>query len=230
MFRNVRPCNFTSAGPHHHILYITANGQVVSFVSSAKLLGVTIQSNLRWDQQVDNMTTKANSKRYFLPVVSRAGVQTRDLTRFYTTFVRPTVEHVAPVWHASITAKQPDQLEVVLRSALRTIFSTSHTADSNSILACRPPRQACQPKTFAASSVANADLAHWFPSRRSDNHSNNLHSNYQRGFPSYDKTPGVSELYHQTIEWTSQCHKPRSSHRLYRLDALWKQYVHNIVN
>ena len=44
---------------------ITANRQVVPFVSSAKLLGVTIQSHLRWDQHVDKITAKANSKRYF---------------------------------------------------------------------------------------------------------------------------------------------------------------------
>ena len=87
---------------------ITANGQVVPFVSSAKLLGVIIQSHLRWDQNVDNITAKANSKRYFLAVLRRAGVQTRNLLQFYTTFVRPTVEYAAPVWHADITAKQCD--------------------------------------------------------------------------------------------------------------------------
>ena len=42
---------------------VTANGQVVPFVSSAKLLGVTIQSHLRCEQHVDNITAKANSKR-----------------------------------------------------------------------------------------------------------------------------------------------------------------------
>ena len=101
---------------------ITANGQVVPFVSSAKLLGVTIQSHLRWDQHVDNITAKANSKRYFLAVLRRAGVHTWDLLQFYTTFVRPTVEYAAPVWHAGITAKQRDQLEAIQRSSLRIIF------------------------------------------------------------------------------------------------------------
>ena len=100
---------------------ITANGQVVSLVTSAKLLGVTIQSTLKWDQQVDNMTAKANSKRYVLTVLRRAGMQTR-LIQFYTTFVKPTFEYAAPVWHASIKAKQRDQLEAVQRSALSTIY------------------------------------------------------------------------------------------------------------
>ena len=126
---------------------VTANGQVVPFVSSAKLLGVTIQSNLRWDQQVDNMTAKSNSKSYFLTVPCCAGVHTRDLIQFYTTFVRPTVKYTAPVWHVSITAKQRDQLEAIHPTFLtqdhlsRPVIPPRPT----SYWSADPSYQACQP-------------------------------------------------------------------------------------
>ena len=178
---------------------ITANGQVVPFVSSAKLLGVTIQSHLRWDQHVDNITAKlkANSKRYFLAVLRRAGVQSRVLLQFYTTFVRPTVEYAAPVWHAGITAKQCDQLEAVQLSSLRTIFPD--LSNRQALLHTRLPtlhdRRVNLCRTFAASSLANADLAHWFPSRRSDCHTYNLRHNHQRGLPVWQND-------WRTAQWT----------------------------
>ena len=53
---------------------ITPNGQVVSFVDSVNLFGVTIQSSLQWTLHVNNITATANSKRYFLVVLRRAGV------------------------------------------------------------------------------------------------------------------------------------------------------------
>jgi len=168
---------------------ITANGQVVPFVSSVKLLGVTIQSNLTWDQHVDNMTAKANSKRYFLAVLRRASVQAKDLLQFYATFVRPTVEYAAPVWHAGITAKQYDQLEAIQRSSLRTIFPnlSYRRALLHTGLPTLRDRRVNLCRSFATSSLAITELAHWFPYKRSDCHTYNLRNNYQRWLPPMTK-------------------------------------------
>ena len=64
-----------------------------------KLLGVTIQCNLKWDKQVEAMVAKANTRRYFITVLKSAGVQLRDLVRCYCTYIRPLLEYAAPVWH-----------------------------------------------------------------------------------------------------------------------------------
>ena len=38
-------------------------------------------------------------------------------------------------------------------------------------------------RTFAQASLANPDLARWFPSRQGDRHNYNLRNNNQRGLP-----------------------------------------------
>ena len=70
-----------------------------SHVSTMKLLGVIIQCNLKWDKQAEAMVAKGNTRRHFITVLKRAGVQLRDLVRCYCTFIRPLLEYAAPVWH-----------------------------------------------------------------------------------------------------------------------------------
>ena len=62
----------------------------------------------------------------------------------------------------------------------------------------------CQPVLsvmHAASSMVNADLAHWFPSRRGDCHTYNLRNNHQRGLPRMTKRLENSPLNKQFNEW-----------------------------
>lgn len=79
---------------------ITANNKTVPNVHSLTLLGVTLVPSLKWDHYIDNVIRRANSKRYFLVVLRRAGVSTEHLVCFYTTFIRPTLEYAAPVWQS----------------------------------------------------------------------------------------------------------------------------------
>ena len=92
------------------------------YVTAMKLLGVVIQYNLKWDQQIDSMVAKANTRKYFITILKRSGVQLGDLVRCYCTFVRPLLEYAAPVWHPGLTIQQSDVLEQVQRQVL-TDFS-----------------------------------------------------------------------------------------------------------
>ena len=58
-----------------------------------KLFGVVIQLNLKWEQQIDSIVAKANTRKYFITTLKRSGVQFDDLVRCYCTFVRPLLEY-----------------------------------------------------------------------------------------------------------------------------------------
>ena len=90
-----------------------ASSQLVPFVTSIQLLGIILQSSLRWDAHINGITAKANGKRFFGLVVKRAGTLAPDLIKFYTTLVRPTLKYAAPVWHASISDALFEKLEGV---------------------------------------------------------------------------------------------------------------------
>ena len=100
-----------------------------------KLLGVVIQYNLKWDQRIDSMVAKANTRKYFITILKRSGVQFDDLVRCYFTFVRPLLEYAAPVWHPGLTIQQSDVLEQVHRQVLRVqvlrVLLTPVTAKSD---------------------------------------------------------------------------------------------------
>ena len=82
---------------------------------------------MRWDAHIHGINAKANSTRYFLLVLKYAGISAPDLIMFYTTFVRPTLEYAAPMWHASISDALSDKLEGVHRSSLKTIYQSCPT-------------------------------------------------------------------------------------------------------
>ena len=90
-----------------------------------KQLGVVIQYNLKWDQQIDSMVAKANTRKYFITILKRSGVQLGDLVRCYCTFVRPLLEYAAPVWHPGLIIQQSDVLEQVQRQVLRVLLPDS---------------------------------------------------------------------------------------------------------
>ena len=101
---------------------ILVNHTEVPHRQDMQLLGVTIQHNLKWDTQVQTMIMKANTRRYFLTVLKRAGVQLQDLVRCYSAFIRPMLEYASPVWHPGLTKELSDDLEQVQRQCLRTLL------------------------------------------------------------------------------------------------------------
>ena len=48
-------------------------------VSSVKLIGVTIQNNLKWDQQVQKLITNGSRRLYILSRLRKNGVKPNDL-------------------------------------------------------------------------------------------------------------------------------------------------------
>ena len=92
---------------------IRIDGTDTQRVTEAKILGITITSNLTWDVHVDEITRKAG-KRLFLLL--------QDLLTVYTTVVRPTLEYVCPAWSTSLTLGLQSDMECVQRRAMNIIY------------------------------------------------------------------------------------------------------------
>ena len=99
----------------------TINDHVLEKVESAKYLGVHIDSKLTFNAHINNIIKKANSTRAFLGRnFSNCSRRIKEAT--YTTFVRPTVEYVSPIWDPH-TGKNIKRLEQVQRSCARYVTS-----------------------------------------------------------------------------------------------------------
>ena len=68
--------HITACNKDQDFTNITARGtEIIPHVTAMKLLGVVIQYNLKWDQQIDSMVAKANTRKYFITILKRSGVQ-----------------------------------------------------------------------------------------------------------------------------------------------------------
>ena len=101
--------------------HITINDKQIEVVSSAKLLGVVVSDNLRWNAHVESICKKAATRLYFLKQLKRAKVPPKDMLLFYTTCIRPVLEYACPVFHHSLPQYLSNEMERLQKRALRII-------------------------------------------------------------------------------------------------------------
>ena len=85
-------CNVLTITNNRNIIRkdYTLHGHILEHVTSAKYLGVTITSDLKWSQHINSITTKANSTIGFLKRnlnISNRGIKESS----YKSLVRPTL-------------------------------------------------------------------------------------------------------------------------------------------
>ena len=106
---------------------ITINNTNIKAVPSAKLLGVLLSNDLKWNAHVEMICKKVAARLYFLRQLKRAKVPTNDLLSFYTTCIRPVAEYACPVFHTALPQYLSDQLERLQKRALRIISTNDLT-------------------------------------------------------------------------------------------------------
>ncbi|KAI8508610.1 hypothetical protein Bbelb_137090 [Branchiostoma belcheri] len=102
--------------------------QTLVTVTCIKVLGLTIQNNLKWDQQVDSMVKSSNRRLYMVRRLKRFGVSVPDLVSVYTVYVRPLLEYAVPVWHPALTTKQSKTLERIQTRACKIILGSQYSS------------------------------------------------------------------------------------------------------
>jgi len=66
----------------------------VQRVAEYKLLGVTVNTILKWDDHISTITSKATKRLWFLRKLKRAGVDKQYLLYFFLTVIRPVLEYM----------------------------------------------------------------------------------------------------------------------------------------
>ena len=100
---------------------IIIGSEPVQPVESAKLVGVIIQNDLKWDKNTNAILQKAQKRLFFLKRLKKPGACEKDLLRFYTAIVRPVCEYAAPAWATSLTLAQRHKLENIQKRAFNII-------------------------------------------------------------------------------------------------------------
>ena len=83
-----------------------------------KILGVQIQNDLKWGEQVKQMTTKASRKIWLLRRMKQLGVDEATITEYWRSEGLVHLEFCAPVWSGGISRQQAQALSRVHRRAV----------------------------------------------------------------------------------------------------------------
>ena len=92
-------------------------------VQSVKLLGVIIESNLKWQKNTDYICSKTSSKLWILRRLQKIGLEQEFLVDVYIKEIRSLLEFAAPVWHGGLTLEQSKDIEYIQRLATSIILN-----------------------------------------------------------------------------------------------------------
>jgi hypothetical protein len=88
--------------------------------SEERDLGVYLQNNLKWDENVARACTKANNSLGVLRKTFKTWTNVRTFRTLYTAFVRPHLEYAPQVWN-SLTSKDVKKIEKVQKRATKLV-------------------------------------------------------------------------------------------------------------
>ena len=95
--------------------------QQLELVTSHKVLGLVIQNNLKWNNHIKSIVTKASKCLHILRVLRRGGVEINDLITIYTALIRSLLEYCCVVWHHALPSYLSQELESIQKRAFKII-------------------------------------------------------------------------------------------------------------
>ncbi len=92
------------------LLKFRVGDRVLECVSSHKVLGLIIQDDLRWNERIGMIVTKASKRLHILRVLRRGGIPQHDLITIYYTLIRSMLEYCCTVWHCGLPLYLSEQV------------------------------------------------------------------------------------------------------------------------
>ena len=149
-------------------------------VECHKVLGLTLQSNLKWNIFIEYITSKASKRLHILRVLKQIGVTVAELLSVYKALVRSVLEYCAPVWHTSIPVFLSDEIERVQKRAFRILYPENQYDEALVLSGCSllsERRFLLCKQTFKKICQPTSRLNYLVPEIRANAHSYELRNN-----------------------------------------------------
>ena len=98
------------------------NNKYLEVVEQHKLLGIIVQSDLRWYANTQNMCAKGYARLWMLRRLKLVGANTGELLDVYQKQVRSVLELAVAVWEPGLTQVEGKQIERVQKAAFNIIL------------------------------------------------------------------------------------------------------------
>ena len=116
---------------------LIVNGKEIETVDNAKLLGVTMSSDLTWNVHIEEVIKKANKRLYFLVQLKRAKVPLKELVLFYTTCVRSAIDNAIPAFYHALPRNLKKELVHLEKRAIAIMNPETHYDVASEVLNLR---------------------------------------------------------------------------------------------
>ena len=106
----------------------TLHGQQLEHITAARQLGVSITSDMKWNQHISNICKKANNTMSFLK--RNLNIRNANIKKkAYKSLVRPTQEYPCTTWDPYLK-EDKKRIEMVQRRAARYVVNRYHNTSS----------------------------------------------------------------------------------------------------
>ena len=112
--------NFTN--DYQFATRLCIGNNLLETVTSTKLLGTIIQSDLKWQENTDMLVKKGYQRMMILHKLYEFNVPDEDMVTIYVLFLRSILEQSCVVWHTSLTVEEITDLERVQKVACKIIL------------------------------------------------------------------------------------------------------------
>ena len=106
-------------------------GSVLEVVETFKLLGVILQSNLKWQGNTDYICKKGYARLWMIRRLKGLGANQTELLDVYEKQVRSVLELAVAVWEPGLTVEERRQIERVQKSAFCIILGNGYHSYEN---------------------------------------------------------------------------------------------------
>ena len=112
-------------------LNLQINNTLIPTVQHPKILGLTFDPKLTYNQHTDNTKDKATKTIKLLKALTSTtwGKQKETIVTTYKTITRPVIEHAGTIWSSTASKTNITRFQTIQNAALRT--ATGCTADTN---------------------------------------------------------------------------------------------------
>ena len=124
-----RPKKKKKRGPRKLALPIAGLGKRQA-QRSLKLLGVTLDCELKFQEHAKNVVSKAKKVMGIIGNLGGVykGISCQTMKQLYVSCVRPIFEYASPVWYHKLTGQWKDEIQKIQNTALRKILGAFKSA------------------------------------------------------------------------------------------------------
>lgn len=111
-------------------IHLSINGNIIKKVDKYKLLGITLDSKLKFSDHIQDIVEKVNSRTRILKLLSskRWGSNIQNLNYVWNQYILPIITYASPAWYHTLSPSRREVLEkLVYRVARITTGCLSST-------------------------------------------------------------------------------------------------------